>query len=127
MYFSMQLFCTSGVADVQAVILQLDHSLALYKRKSSFRRWQLATQPQVTHGVGPSVEALRDLETAVQGVQLVPCWGGSGKKLWSETRMLRDAFGFEKKRGQCLTLSCCSFNLLEEKNFAKLKTKNKKN
>lgn len=47
---------------VRAVILQLDHSLALYKRKQSFRRWQLATQPQVKHGVGPLVEALHDLE-----------------------------------------------------------------
>lgn len=56
----------------------------------------------------------------------MPCWGGRGKKLRSETRMVRDAFGFEKKREQCLTLSCCSFNPLDEKNIAKLKKKKNK-
>jgi len=46
--------------------------------------------------------------------------GRKRKKLWSKTRRVRKAWGFEKKRGQYLTLPCHGFNPLDEENIRKI-------
>lgn len=64
---------------VQAALLQLDHSLALYKRKQSFRRWQLALQPPDTRGFVNFVGAIQDLQVPAacfRGMQFNPLFGG---------------------------------------------------